>query len=450
MYNNQDFYVITREIAFIINNFNVSIDRIALAQYLLLGYPISERTLFSDVNRIQPASIISIENNKLNYKNLINHNFSNISFKSPLNDKLLKDLELIFLESIKTRSEKQRNVLSLSGGCDSRALLCGFLKLGIPYKSFTYLDFEKTASDDMKIATLLQRSFNFDWTPILLEKTKQSECDFLFDIKAGLNHLGMSFMIQLLNQILINADQNIILFTGDGGDKILRDITPHKNVSSLRSLVDYLIYNNAVFPLEIVSDLTNINKKDIYDILYSLLQSYPEKKISSKYIHFLIKERAFKWLFEGEDRNRFFFWSTTPFYSLPLFKYSMSIDHKIKSNFQLYKKLIQCLNPSADKIAYTNWKANISIKYPNVFRQLSINSKKAFEKSIGIILKKSNNNIFLNPSSSELLSNNFYSKKEIGNYLNIGTLKKLNKFTRAQNDTIFTLITTISKTTQRK
>jgi len=448
LYQDKNYFIITREIVFIYKNCDISIDKIALSQFLLLGYPLSESTLYKGVKRIKPASLICIENNKINYKN-IDHNYDEVQFTSSVDMELIKDLVSILSDSCQTRSNKQGNVLLLSGGCDSRAILCVLLKLSIPFKAFTYLDFENISLNDMQIAKLLHRSFNFNWTSLLLENTKQSDCNFLFDIKAGLNHLGMSFMIQFFNKILMNTNQNITLLTGDGGDKILRDITPHKNITALDSLINYLLYNNTVFPLEIVSDLTNIDKTDIYDILYSLMQSYPEKKISSKYVHFLINERAFKWLFEGEDRNRFFFWSTTPFYSLPLFKYSMSINPKIKSNFQLYKKLIRDLNPTADKIAYTNWKANISVKYPNVLRQLIINSKKAFEKSVGNILKKGNN-IFLYPSSSESLLNDYGLKNEIGNYLNIGALKKLYKLTKAQSDTIFTLITTISKTTQRK
>ena len=77
------------------------------------------------------------------------------------------------------------------------------------------------------------------------------------------------------------------------------------------------------------------------------LDSYPEQSFSRKYLPFMIRERAIRWLFEGEDRNRCEFWSCTPFYSLPFFTAAMACPEDMKRNHQLYRKFLMRLSPAA-------------------------------------------------------------------------------------------------------
>jgi asparagine synthase (glutamine-hydrolysing) len=50
-------------------------------------------------------------------------------------------------------------------------------------------------------------------------------------------------------------------------------------------------------------------------------------------------------LFEGEDRNRFYFWSVAPFYALPFFRYAMSCPSRDKRDLRLYSAFLRELAP---------------------------------------------------------------------------------------------------------
>jgi len=63
-------------------------------------------------------------------------------------------------------------------------------------------------------------------------------------------------------------------------------------------------------------------------------------------VHFLVFERGFKWLFEGEDRNRHFFWSTAPFYGRQVFTRAMRCPANLKANYLVYRLFMEALGPS--------------------------------------------------------------------------------------------------------
>jgi asparagine synthase (glutamine-hydrolysing) len=52
---------------------------------------------------------------------------------------------------------------------------------------------------------------------------------------------------------------------------------------------------------------------------------YLEDELRQKAAYFAAYERGRNLLFEGEDRARFFFWQTTPFYSQPLMQYALRL-----------------------------------------------------------------------------------------------------------------------------
>jgi asparagine synthase (glutamine-hydrolysing) len=99
-----------------------------------------------------------------------------------------------------------------------------------------------------------------------------------------------------------------------------------------------------------VSALTGLESEGIIYELRRHIASYPEEDVRQKYVHFMIYERAFKWLFEGEDRNRFYFWSTTPFTGIRFFDAAMRCPDEQKSYHRLYREFLLGLCPAATAI----------------------------------------------------------------------------------------------------
>ena len=76
------------------------------------------------------------------------------------------------------------------------------------------------------------------------------------------------------------------------------------------------------------------------------VSSYPERDFVQKYVHFVTCERIFKWLTEGEDRNRCFFWSATPYSSFEFFESAMRCPDEQKSYYGLYREFLLQLSPA--------------------------------------------------------------------------------------------------------
>jgi len=81
-----------------------------------------------------------------------------------------------------------------------------------------------------------------------------------------------------------------------------------------------------------------------------------------------------RYIFEGEDRNRNYFWSTTPFLSKDFFSLMMSIDAEIKRQEIFYFNFISHLNQDVAAIRNENFskgKLQIGKEVYYIIKQLS-------------------------------------------------------------------------------
>jgi hypothetical protein len=107
-----------------------------------------------------------------------------------------------------------------------------------------------------------------------------------------------------------------------------------------------------IFGLTEICSILSLDKDAFTKHLENHLMLYPEKTMEGKFAHFRIFERGFKWLYVGEDRNRLFMWSTTPFYDLSFFGASMEESQCGKDYYRLYKEFLLVLNPALPRIQY--------------------------------------------------------------------------------------------------
>jgi asparagine synthase (glutamine-hydrolysing) len=191
-----------------------------------------------------------------------------------------------------------------------------------------------------------------------------------------MNSASMAFYIPFLEAVKNRYEQNILYLTGDGGDKTLPRILPPLRFKSIDALTRYLINRHYVIPVETVAALLNLGVKDVNQSVYNRISEYPEKNISHRYVHFMIYERGMKWLFEGEDRNRCFLPSATPFYDLEFFSRAMSCPERYKKNHRLYGAFLKKLSPEAAGIVDMNRMAPvISSRYRQIDTILSLLSR---------------------------------------------------------------------------
>ncbi|MGH9988056.1 MAG: asparagine synthase-related protein, partial [Nitrososphaeraceae archaeon] len=273
-----------------------------------------------------PGTLISIlpEKQTIQLTSGYEFNFDDTPYCNKSTKENASNLVSLFSESCETRAHicpelGQANVLALSGGLDSRSVAACLAVNKIPFTAVTRLDSSKMSLVDAHIAKILAARLSATWRSIDVGSMKAADILTLLRLKSGMNPLGVASRVQFLDRLQSLHGSGIVFFTGDGGDKVFCDLRPSRTVRTFDALIRYIISQEQIFELSDVSLMTGMHADDIVHDIRTQLSKYPEVKLAQKYIHFLMFERAFKWLFEGEDRNRCYFWSVAPFYSIPLF-----------------------------------------------------------------------------------------------------------------------------------
>jgi len=177
----------------------------------------------------------------------------------------------------------------------------------------------------------------------------------------GLIDIGLCPLVSYLYSIRDKIGNKAILYTGDGGDKMLGPLGFRSNIFNVQELLSYIIETDHVFALDEISSMLDIHEDIFREHLKNHFMRYPERTMEGKFAHFRVFERGFKWLFVGEDRNRLFLWSTTPFYSIHFFRASMKMSQRVKEYYLLYKDFLSSLNPVLSRIQYYNRLVPLSI-----------------------------------------------------------------------------------------
>jgi asparagine synthase (glutamine-hydrolysing) len=350
-------FMLSRELRFIANLVTErKYDRMAIAQCLLFGYPWGTRTFLKNIKRLPPATLVSIDEIGLenSLESLYTFNFDSKEHVDRTVQENASKLVKLFRESCRQRTDKTgSNVVSLSGGLDSRSVAAGLHAERAPFVAVTFLKHGRSSSPDMTYAAQLAKLCGWDWEAYLLDPPCGKDFLQLLRIKSGLNYLGMSFILPFLQRIAAEYDGNVTYFTGDGGDKLLPPLTARR-FTRLEKLAKFVLHTNQRSSLKRVAALTQLPESEIMAELADHLATYPERDLRSQYTHFMIHERAMKWLFEGEDRNRSYFWTAAPFYSIRFFAYAMNCPDNQKERYLLYRRFLENLSMRTAEIVHAD------------------------------------------------------------------------------------------------
>ena len=369
--------IVSREIRFLSKLADErTYDITAIAESLLFGYPLGENTFIKNFIRVPPATLLEINLSSGEFNKLTLCDF-NFGIKNNPGKDLIEYadiLEELLTDSCTGRMDKSaKNILSLSGGLDSRAIATTLKNTGAEFSAATYIGYKEFAKKDAIGAEKVAKKLGLDWSLIKVATPKGGDIYELIRTKNGLNTLSSAFLLSFYKQMSRKFGADMIYITGDGGDKVFPDHRPSQHIKNVNELLEYLISNKHFFTPEKIERLSGVNKHDLYDKIITLLQSYPEESMAYKYQRFIMMERGVKWLFEAEDRNRFYFWSVAPFYSLGFFNYAMNIPDEIKKGHKLYYKFLENLSPEILQIKNALWNVPIN---PNDIRFRAFNIMK--------------------------------------------------------------------------
>jgi asparagine synthase (glutamine-hydrolysing) len=324
-------------------------DRVGLAQVLTFAYTLGHRTLWDDVRTLPPGTLVRVgPDGGRDQTRLFAFDFGDRRYAGRSRERNAAELASLFRCACRDRDDTLGpTVLSLSGGHDSRALAAAFHAEGRPFRAATFRRHDDQNGADVDIAGRVADALGVDWREYDVPPVTTDAADRLLDLKAGLNHVGMGYVLDFLESVRDDYGPDAAYYTGDGGDKTMPDLSPPRSFDGLSDLVDYVVSRNSVFPPRVAADLVGIDHDALVDSVASTLASYPESDGRDRYVHFLTHERGFNWLFEGEDRNRHYLWSTSPFYSTPFYRYAMNVPDEQKARDALYQSFLDELWPRA-------------------------------------------------------------------------------------------------------
>jgi asparagine synthase (glutamine-hydrolysing) len=357
-------FVISREVKFITEFMsNVNLDKLAVAEYLLLRYPLGKRTLVENVDRLDPAVLLKwqVSSGRLTVKKVHVWNFEDKFPRGGTTQEYVYNLVKLFRDATRCRVESLKgvkNLVSLSGGLDSRAAAAALREVDSKSTAVTFLDYEGKSSKDVDVASEVVQQLHMDWQLIKLKKRSFEDLRRLIELKDGLNSVAMGYILDFLVKIRRKFGSKVICYTGQGGDKTLHSMRPVKEVESMEELIDMILAEGPAharaFGIDEVMKLSTLSMEQIRRAIMDVLLSYPENDLNYKYVHYVF-ERGYKLMFEAEDRDRFYIWSTSPFWALSFFNYASKIPDNCKAHFNLYRMFLERLNKKCLKVRYANW-----------------------------------------------------------------------------------------------
>ena len=355
--------VVTRELKFVREAARrtgspVQLDRLGAAQTLLFGYRMRSRTLFEGVSRVPPAARLRLGSSPDGAR-LYRHDFGECSNRSKSVDENARRLARRFVGACRRRAERSGTpVVSLSGGFDSRSVVAGLAAADAPVEAATFVRSDGGADADADVARRVAATLTVPWTPYRVADCEKNTRRLL-DTMQGSNSLAMSFVLDFLRSVRDDYDAPT-LFTGDGGDKVFPRVRPDRSFDDVDDLLEYVLDVKAVSSVEAAATVAGVAPNDLRESVRATLSRYPEESIADRYAHFYRYERGINWLNLGEDRNRYYCWSTAPFYSFPLFRDAANCPEDQKSGMTLYRRFLRELSPRLVELPYADFGAPVT------------------------------------------------------------------------------------------
>jgi asparagine synthase (glutamine-hydrolysing) len=350
--------VVTRDQRFVVELEGTRVvDRLAIAHLLLFGFPLGRETLIQGVERVTPGHDFEADAGGVRQRSAVLGGL-NLEHKDRANRSLqqnVAELGELLVRSCRVRRETaESQLLGLSGGIDSRTVGAAMVRALVPFSAATFLDSAGVYQKEVAVARELARRLGAPWRLFTTPPPAGSSLSRMLQMKLGLNSLGEAYGIDLFEMLRAAYGPGVAYWSGDGGDKLLPDQRPRLPGLGHGTIARYIIDKNQVWDLDQVSRFTGVTAPEILASVEAIVGGYPERTASMKYVRFVLAERAFRWISEGEDTNRHYFWTVSPFYSQPLFRAALGCPDQQKSGYALYRSLLRRLMPSVTQVADAN------------------------------------------------------------------------------------------------
>jgi asparagine synthase (glutamine-hydrolysing) len=432
-FNENDIFICSSEIkGVLLSKSKINVSMLSFLEFILYEYTFGDNTLYADVFKLKPGSLIIRAKHDCIIKSIVEINFTTTV---DINKNIfLDECNTVLKKAVHSRVSSLTNDYLLksdiSGGLDSRTIAGILYKYPqIKYHTFEYVQ------DESKLAKEVLSSLNIDTHNNYIKYTFDNSFNFkdsskFVFINDGLaNYYSTSVCYKDLQHVKQLTKDNSVRFTGLGISDFIRkypyEFIPFYNLSIDRNYRFGFLKN-----IVKLTELLNINEELFQERMRAHFSQYKEKDKGDflKRVYF-----EFQWNYvslAGEDRERIHFWSVPPMYSSRLMR---KIGSEMKLKWAGYKFYIDFLNKVDPRLSGVKlYNRKISIRYASSlilydkflqfrsFINYLSDTNKIFNKLLLLIKRKKQsdtNELLLN--ISDLLKNNpsFNSLVPNGSYL---------------------------------
>ncbi len=316
-YLDDDLCVVSKEIRTVLEFMPaISVDRYSLVDYLRREYTFGDSTIFNDVFRSCPASVLEIEKRGDAYTHRVSRS-SDFTYELenpfPSKEAAVRTLVGEFLAAVRNRvsyaaSHDLPLIADLSGGFDTRAVMGGLSRFtrDVGYYTFQYIRDESVVSEPLFERLGRPGYFcrlRYDAPSIDGDKAKR-----LVYLTDGLVNINTTYIcFKDVQSYRDHVGRNAMRFGGLGGEYIR-----HPYRAALGSIYRTAMSGlNANMPVGQACGVCGADEKEYRRRKRTYFHSYPEKKIQAR-LKRLYDEYYHNYVTVAEERERMHFWIAHP------------------------------------------------------------------------------------------------------------------------------------------
>ncbi|HUV45619.1 MAG TPA: hypothetical protein VMW45_00940 [Dehalococcoidia bacterium] len=352
-YYDDNMFIFSRELKFILHFIpSIEFDRVSIAEFLLFGFVLGERTLVKRISKVMPSCVLNIEPSGSRIEVEISKVFG-LNFEEPQQplsrDECIEECKCLFLQSINDRvskmQERQYNITAdLSGGFDTRAVLGGLCKTRARVDYYTE---HLVTVDESEYAVKVAALYDKEVTKIIAshEMNVSDMSRVIYRTDCLVN--GWSALSCYRDEVerFKQSKRMSVRFAGLGGGEFMKRIP--KSKKHYKTMTDMLKVGHLVGfgSIERICKVVKLGEQTFGSHLTEYFDEYPESTLRGKvkHWHFEYENKSVSF---GEDRGRLHIWTVEPLWSKDLFSFVMThIPERYADGTEFYFRFLQAVDP---------------------------------------------------------------------------------------------------------
>ena len=327
-----------------------TINETALIDFFIFGHILDDETLIKNIKQLPYASILEIKNKKIKITRYWEYEYKN-KIKSKNEKQLIEKFGSIWQKTVEKRFTKnKKNMIALSGGLDSRAILAAALKY-LKKENILTITFGEKKSYDYEIAKKIAKKTGVKNTFLDIEKEDLiKQYKIWMKSTNGLIDATPYFPVRGFINVQNQNEKIILGYMGGSitGYQIKKDninkkiITKKDNIEAEEILFDFFKLNN-IEDIRKIFDKKFLENKELKDNFRKTFET--TKKISNDNLADCIsiwdhKYRRTNYVMNATIRFNEYFDNILPFLDNDLVDFCLSIPADMRFNQRLYKKML--------------------------------------------------------------------------------------------------------------